>query len=536
MLKVSWKSVALLSFMMTDAAQIRSRTPEENASSYPSKPHIVYILADDLGWNGVNYHNEEVHTPNINALAEKGVKLESFYAFSWCAPSRFALLTGRHAWKSEAGSDMFVSDFPIGTSLKYRMLPLALQEVGYATHMVGKWHQGFHKKEYLPRNRGFNTFYGILGESTYHFTQEINHRRRINCTMNGSAFLDMFDDDVPALEVKDSQIFSDFRYRKRAVELINEHDTSTPFFLYLSLQSPHAPFEAPEEFAARYGDPNDDLSVYYGMLSVVDFSVGVIVEALHSKGMYENTIIIFSSDNGAPKSKIDAPFNGNFPLRGHKGQLAEGGIRVPAIVSGGFLPTSARGRTLHDITSMTDWYATLAHVTGISVDTASLSVSDFSDSIDNWPYIVGEQSESARKDLMMHFAPNPFVTSSYRLGKWKYTVQKLVDNEESLEENLYDLSDDPGERKDMSINNPDLVTMMRRKVQHSFLQTQHMPWFAAKRPNKTLAMSEEICSSWIDSGGFLAPWADSDDETSAYNMILQNIAADNANSDAMLKH
>jgi arylsulfatase A-like enzyme len=501
-------SMRFFGFLLSQCVLVgyATQVAKMNATSSVTKPHIVYILADDLGFHGIGYSNSELQTPRMDELAHEGVKLNSFYTFCWCAPSRFALLTGRDAWKSEAGAGNFETDLPTGTSLDYTMLPASLKIVGYSTHMVGKWHQGFHRKEFLPVNRGFDTFFGIVGESTDHVSQEVVHDKRLPCAAKDGErkFVDLMNGSSAAQNELETDKFGDTRFRERAVQLINAHDRFRPFFLYLSLQLPHFPNQVPWKYIKMYGgSPLNEKNVYRGMISHVDETVGHVVDALKEKRMYDNTIIIFSSDNGAPIAKTDAPFNGNKPFRGHKGLLYEGGIRVPAFVSGGYLPSSARGLSLGGIMSLTDWFATLAHVTGMEVPQTGPFASD---SIDNWRYITGQQKNSARNEIIMHHAPIDSVVSFLRRGNYKM----LMDENSSTK--LIHLSEDLTETIDVSSEHPELAREMLETLSQSRCVALSMPWFAVDPPEPRSEWGDKICNAWRYSGGFLGPWSEIHDE------------------------
>jgi len=255
----------------------RSAAEVSDDPSAFSKPHIVVILVDDMGYNGVGYNNDEIKTPHIDKLAKEGVILQSFYAAAICAPSRFSLLTGRNAWKSEGfGSKNLDPAYPVGTDPGYDMIPKVLQAVGYKTHAVGKWHQGFHKPEYLPTARGFDTFFGILEGSSDHFTQASETWR-----CGGIPVIDFTIDDEP-LTGKDwdhETDLGDTKYHTQAVKIIEAHDAKDPLFLYLALQFPHSPFQVTEDYMDKY-DLSVEMKTYYGMISHVDDTVKGVTEAL----------------------------------------------------------------------------------------------------------------------------------------------------------------------------------------------------------------------------------------------------------------
>ena len=295
-------------------------------------------MADDLGNADVGYHGGQVKTPNIDKLAAEGVRLESFYGMPVCTPSRAELMTGRYAMRYGLQTLVIFPSHTYGLPTDERTLPQALKEAGYQTYMVGKWHLGHADKKYWPQNRGFDYFYGnIVGEVDY-FTRErggvIDWQRNGKFLKEPGYYTTLIGDD--------------------AVKLINQQDPTKPFFLYFASLAPHAPFQAPEEYLKRYPDIQDkQRREYCAMISCLDDQVGRIVAALEKKGMRDNTIILFASDNGGATSALFAtgarspeereksggvelghkPPASNGMLRGGKGSLYEGGVRVPAFIN-----------------------------------------------------------------------------------------------------------------------------------------------------------------------------------------------------------
>jgi len=479
------------------------------------KPHIILIVADDLGWNGVGYNNPQIKTPGINSLVREGVVFEQFYAAAICAPSRFALLTGRDPWKSEGfGSENLDPAYPVGTSTKYTMLPAALKKVGYVTHLVGKWHQGFHKPEYLPLARGFDTFVGVLEGSSSHFTQ---HSDRWRC--RGMPVFDYFENDRPATgeNYDNSTILGDSRYRSRAVELIMHHDSKIPMFLYLALQFPHSPYEVSNYYSQLYSW-NQSWNVYYGMVSHMDSSVHEVAHALKARGMWERSLVVFMSDNGAANT---APSDANAPLRGHKGQVLEGSIRVPAFVVGGLVPTAAKGQKRKGLLSISDWYATLAALAGAVVDDTGPYRSD---SLDQWSFITGE-SETKRKTIV-HLHPNAhwlsgskadsaclqkpgaFAVLADKFKLTRYHGQVVGGRDCSDIPCLYDLEVDPGELNDISKEQPQVVSVLQRKANEQWFEAAYNPWFG-KTFDQPAAFVTLACKTFMshDDRFFIGPWA-----------------------------
>ena len=296
-------------------------------------------MADDLGNADLGYRGGQVETPNIDKLANEGVRWNRSTACRCAHPRAQSLDDGslRDAlWTSNVGH---LSSHTYGLPTDERTLPQALKDAGYKTLMVGKWHLGHADKKYWPQNRGFDYFYGnIVGEVDY-FTRErggvIDWQRNGKFLKEKGYYTTLIGGD--------------------AVKLISQQDPAKPFFLYFASLAPHAPFQAPEEYLKRYPDIQDkQRREYCAMISCLDDQVGRIVEALDKKGLRDNTLIFFASDNGGAtsgmfaqgaKSKEEreheeggiaqnakAPAS-NGELRGGKGSLYEGGVRVPAFAN-----------------------------------------------------------------------------------------------------------------------------------------------------------------------------------------------------------
>ena len=307
------------------------------AHGQTTKPNIVIILADDLGNADLGYHGSDIKTPNIDKLANDGVRMESFYGMPVCTPSRAELLTGRYAMRYGLQTLVIFPSHNFGLATDERTLPQALKDVGYETDMVGKWHLGHADRKYWPQNRGFDHFYGnLVGEVDY-FTKE---RGGIIDWQRDGKFL------------KEDGYFTTL-IGNEAVNIIKTHDTSKPLFLYVASLAPHAPYQAPQADIDAYKNAAGDVHrhTYDAMITDLDTQVGRVVAALKQKNMLDNTLIIFSSDNGGATSALFAtgarspeereesggvelgaktPAS-NGILRGGKGSLHEGGVRVPTI-------------------------------------------------------------------------------------------------------------------------------------------------------------------------------------------------------------
>jgi arylsulfatase A-like enzyme len=286
----------------------------ESKDGTPGPPNIVVLFADDLGWNDVGYHDSVIATPAIDSLAEAGVKLERFYAAPLCSVARASLLTGRHPFRYGLQGGIIKEWSPHGLAVEERTLADTLRTAGYVTHLLGKWHLGLSRPEYLPMQRGFDHHYGSYGGSIDYFT----HKKHGALDWHRDG--ERLEEDGYATEL----------VGREAVRVIREHDVARPLFLLVSFNAPHRPLQVPEADLERFASIRaEKRRIYAAMVASMDDQIERIVASLEARGIRRNTLIVFASDNGA------TPFAGgsNHPLRGRKGSLYEGGIRTPAFVS-----------------------------------------------------------------------------------------------------------------------------------------------------------------------------------------------------------
>src|SRR5262245_51473383 len=285
-----------------------------------SKPNILYIVADDLGWKDVGFHGSDIRTPTLDALAAKGAKLEQFYAQPMCTPTRAALMTGRYPFRYGLQTAVIPQGHTYGLATDEWLLPDALKDAGYKTAIIGKWHLGHADQKFWPRQRGFDYQYGpLIGEIDY-FSHKVDGK--IDWYRNG--------------EVVDEEGYSTTLLGNEAVKLIEAHDPAKPLFMYLAFNAVHTPYQAPQAYLDRYksiADPSR--RAYAASATAMDEEVGRVVDALAAKKMLDNTLIVFQSDNGGTRdamfagaitdmSKVVLPAD-NGPYRGGKGTLYEGG-------------------------------------------------------------------------------------------------------------------------------------------------------------------------------------------------------------------
>ena len=373
-----------------------------------AQPNIVFILADDLGYHDVGYHTPSIHTPNLDRLANRGVRLEQYYTQSLCTVSRAALMTGRYPANFGYQRVDTQDQCAVGLPLSLKLLPEVLKEMGYATHIIGKWHLGFYKSDYLPNNRGFDSFFGFYASSLYHYTHvSYNIRPRPGPYWA----LDLHNDSKCVSHLR-GQYASDI-FASEAIRIISQHSSNSSLFLYLPLQSVHTPNEAPDKFRSLYSSTlNIDRQILLGMVSALDESVGRIVSALEEKGeaFWNNTLIIFASDNGGWTKPGASGIN--YPLRGGKFTLFEGGIRVPAFVFSPLIDKPARIE--ESLVHVSDWYPTLVRLAGGDPD----SINGL-DGVDQMELISRGTSPPRNEILHNMYTLGNQVTSAIRVGDWK---------------------------------------------------------------------------------------------------------------------
>jgi len=339
------------------------------------KPNIVLLLADDLGWKDVGYREGNVRTPHIDRLAEGGVRLEQFYAQSVCSPTRAALLTGRYPIRTGLQANVVRPWAPYGLPREERTLANALRDEGYRTAIVGKWHLGHNLPEYLPTQRGFDLQYGHYNGMLDYFT----HIR--------DGGLDWHKQD----SVNTDEGYTTELIGREAVRIIQEHDTAQKLFLYVPFNAPHSPFQAVEPYLEMYqGVEDEKRRTYMAMVSHMDHAIGEIMGALIDKGIQDETLVMFFSDNGGVKGTAD---NGN--LRAGKGTVYEGGLLVPALLNWpGKLPP---GKIIKAPLHMVDIYPSLLKLVGAST-VQELAL----DGKDAWPSILHDHPSPHSEILLDH--------------------------------------------------------------------------------------------------------------------------------------
>ncbi len=409
------------------------------------QPNILYIVSDDLGWKDVGFHGAvDIKTPNIDKLAAEGARLEQFYVQPMCTPTRAALMTGRYPFRYGLQTLVIPSKGTYGLPTEERTLPEALKAAGYDTAMVGKWHLGHADQKYWPRQRGFDYHYGaVIGEIDY-FTRDshgVLDWQRDNKAVKEEGYV--------------TQLLG-----KDAVKVIREHDTKKPLFLYLAFTAPHAPYQAPKEYLERYKNIEDPARrAYAGMITCMDDEIGQVLAALDKKKIRENTLIVWHSDNGGTKSKqfagegdmskVKIPCD-NGPLNGGKGQLYEGGTRVPALANwpGHITPGSEVKGMIH----VTDMFPTLVTLAGGAIDKGKPL-----DGFNIWPALSGGQP-TERAELIYNIEP---FNAALRQGDWKLLWKASLPSKIEL----FNIATDPNEQTNLADQQPEKVKELQARIQ-----------------------------------------------------------------------
>ncbi|MFB3827838.1 MAG: sulfatase-like hydrolase/transferase [Bryobacteraceae bacterium] len=420
------------------------------------KPNILIILADDLGYGDLSsWGSRDLRTPNVDALAASGVRFDRFYANSpVCSPTRAALLTGRYP--DVAGVPGVIRTERANSwgylSANAELLPKPLRGIGYHSAIVGKWHLGLEAPN-LPNLRGFDHFSGFLGDMMDDY---YHHRRR------GRNYMRLNDSEI------DPQGHATDVFTGWAVEYLQSRKgRDQPFLLYLAYNAPHAPVQPPQDWLERVKrrEPGigEKRAKLVALIEHMDAGVGRVMDALKANGHFENTLVVFVSDNGGDLGSGAACG----PLRGGKGQMYEGGIRVPMCAAwpGRIAPKSKSGR----VGLTMDLFTTVCEAAGARPPEGVDGVSLLAD-------MVGEAQRPPKRDLVwvrregnMMYAGREFY--ALRRGDWK-----LLQNTAFQAYELYNLADDPEEKHDLAKAEPKVYRELVAALMLHVQRAGRTPW------------------------------------------------------------
>ncbi|MCK5775204.1 MAG: arylsulfatase, partial [Bacteroidales bacterium] len=425
------------------------------------KPNIIFILADDMGYSDMSWQGSPIQTPNLDKLVEQGMFLERNYVQPQCSPSRVALLTGNYPYRYGLHEHIVLSQSYTGIPGEVKTIAEKMKEGGYKTSIIGKWHVGGSKQSYLPHNQGFDhSFVCINGAISYW-----------NYTHAGSNDLIRNGEKVYAPSLLDSEesgnTYSTYMWANEAVAVLDNHDKSEPLFMYLSFNAPHFPLDAPQKVLDKYtqteideywsapdakkGRRANNRKYYMAMVDAMDEAIGQVVKAVEKNGMKENTLIIFSSDNGGIAEADNRPF------RSMKGDSFEGGIRVPGIA---YWPGKIKsGSKSSELVHISDWYPTFAELAGLDIEKEEL------DGISAVDVLNGEKGK--RKVVpIISAGRHALISSQFALVGSSENYQRSVNNELS-EFQLYDLQEDITQNQPTSLY-PDVEKEMKEQFVANF--------------------------------------------------------------------
>jgi arylsulfatase A-like enzyme len=420
----------------------------------PPKPNILYIVADDLGWADVGFHGSEIKTPTLDQLADQGAMLDEFYVQPMCTPTRAALLTGRYPLRYGMQSFVILPEQTYGIPNDEKLLPQILKEAGYETSLIGKWHLGHADRKLWPRQRGFDYYYGsLIGEIDYntHKVHGVTDWYRDNKRLEEPGY---------ATEL----------LGKDAVRYIEKYDFKKPMFMYLAFTAPHTPLQAPRKYLDRYsGIADENRRVYAAMVSAMDDQIAAVLDALKRRGVRDNTLIVFHSDNGGVKSAMfagqietkGAPPASNGPFREGKGTLYEGGTRAVALAN---WPGKIKAQKVTEPLHVVDMLPTIAGRAG-----ASLSGTKPLDGKDVWK-TISEGAASPRTEVIYNVE---MFRAAVRQGDFKLVWRATLPSKMEL----FDVAKDPGETNNVAAQHPDTVADLQKRVDTLALESKPSMFF-----------------------------------------------------------
>ncbi|KAK7239798.1 sulfuric ester hydrolase [Aureococcus anophagefferens] len=547
------------------------------AAAAETRPHVVFVMLDDVGFNDVGYASSDLGetTPFLDGLMADGVRVDRLYGQQVCTPSRAAMLTGKLPIHLELQHWQVAPSEPWGLPTREATMAQYLKALGYSTHMVGKWHLGHYNNASTPLNRGFDSFYGFYsGGVDYltHVSQEAclnrtdfdddDFRRTDHATRSPDddaldeegrsahvyvkdpstgyvwrCYRDLWDNERPVTDAHGQHQTS--LMNERAIAVLERHAVekkSEPIFAYVSYPNAHLPLQPPTELLERRNAtlldiPNHDRKNFAALMMNADESLANLTNrGLKATGLYDTAVIVIASDNGGQVSAMGG--GSNYPLRGEKKYLFEGGVRAHAVIHSPLLPRAARGSSYGKLMHMSDWLPTLLQgALGASADElAGLKlprgvVNDYGaiDGVDHWAHVVGAADAAAaapRDELLLNIDYLDgsgdylgYFRAALIIGDWKFIYNEkniswfAPSDEPNFHLNnihvsgrltaLYNVTADPGERNDLKSHYPAQMKRMLKKIQNGYLPTMLVSNYRGE---------DDGCYEAWDDGNFVKPW------------------------------
>ena len=524
-------------------------------ASPPSPPPprvILTILADDIGVGQVGFVSGSPAstggpgggslTPSLDALAADGIRLTNHFTSFWCAPSRAAFLTGRLPVHVQMGQS-FPENPSQGIPRNMTSMAALLARCGYETAAVGKWDAGMATRDHTPRGRGFAHSLISFEHMTDRWTQAI-WPGGTACTLYDPTIKDLWADDGPARNLNGTAFQEDLHV-SRLLSLIANASAAAPLFLYYAPHVAHYPLQVPEAALALFDFMSDDegacnATVPYvfpaaggqtqpyrcrameaALIHYLDAAIGTVVDALVARGWWNETLMLFASDNGAPLDVAESGGN-NYPLRGGKYASWQGGVTTPAFIGGGYVPPARRGVTVDAPVHIADWLATFAGLAGVDPTDARGAASGLPpvDSVDLWPLLMGSNTTSPRQEIPI--SPDVLVAWPYKLLRglqdWSGYTGPVYPNASSVAPDaspntwtfcgggcLYNLADDNEERTDVAAAHPDIVKALTLRL--DLLKSDY--YSNNETGTDVCPKGTLFCGCWAAvnvHGGFLGPY------------------------------
>ncbi|WP_395750325.1 sulfatase [Prosthecobacter sp.] len=401
-----------------------------------AKPNVLLIIADDLGYNDVGFQgSKEITTPNLDKLAAQSLLCTNGYvSHPFCSPTRAGIMTGRyqHRFGHENNPAWLPQDTVAGLPLTETTYPQLMQKAGYTTGAVGKWHLGAHP-QFHPNKRGFDEYFGALGGGHMYFP-DTRGGAEYNIPLNRNG-----KDEAQTKYLTE-------QFGEEASSFISRHaGEAKPWMLYLAFNAPHTPLQAPQKWLDKYSQiPDKSRQTYAAMVSAMDEAIGAVLTQVETTKQRDNTLIFFVSDNGGPnlQAKNGSNFTNNSPLRGAKGMVYEGGMRVPFLVS---WPAKIKpGKYEQPVIALDFLPTTLA-----AADSADLTPKNL-DGVNLLPFLTSEKTAAPHETLFWRTG-GPGGNNAVRRGSMKLVRLGKAEPE------LYDLSADIGESKNLAAEKPEVV-------------------------------------------------------------------------------
>ncbi|TMM55767.1 sulfatase [Maribacter algarum] len=464
---VKLKTPLIAYFLLISFVACKEKQKLTENSTVDNRPNIILVITDDLGYSDVGFNGaKDISTPNLDELARNGTIFSSAYvAHPFCGPSRAALMTGRYPhtigsqFNLPANSEVHVGK---GITLEETFMSKMLQDAGYYTSAVGKWHLGAVPK-YHPNDRGFNDFYGFLGGGHKYFPEEYTAKY----TKQKAAGREVIFDYLKPLEHNGKIIENPTEYltdelSRKAIDFVNvASKKDSPFFMYLAYNAPHVPLEAKEEDLKIFEHIEDtDRRTYAAMVYAVDRGIGDLARALKLNGEYDNTLVVFLSDNGGHTGKGAT----NNPLTGRKGDTWEGGYRVPMLFH--WPKKVAQGKIFSYPVSALDFYPTFAHLAKAEIPSSKIL-----DGRNVWEAIGNDQN--FRKDEMVFVLRHREGYSDVGVRQNQFKALKTNQNKWQL----FDIGVDIGETNDISEQHPEQLKKMVAAVEKWSKSHTKPQWF-----------------------------------------------------------